>query len=347
MRDILPDIERWRAAGDAIALATVVQTWGSAPRQAGAKMAMSSNGKIAGSVSGGCVETAVVEAGQQTLTTGKPRLLHFGVTDENAWSVGLACGGTIDVFIEPLSAEIYEALRDAVAAHRVAALATVIAGPEGLLGRKLLLLDDGSMAGALPEDAVAAARAALSSGVSRRAAIPDAEIFVEVLTPPPRLVVVGGVHIAMPLLALAKTLGFETILVDPREAFANADRFPHADRIVSKWPDRALDEIRLDPSTAVAVLTHDPRLDDPALMTALRSPAFYVGALGSTRTQEKRRSRLLEAGLPQEALSRLYAPIGLDLGGRSPEEIALSVMAQIVAARNPKRPSVKRDSRDG
>ena len=347
MRDILADVERWRAEGQPVALATVVETWGSAPRQVGAKMALTADGKIAGSVSGGCVETAVVEAGKRVLASGKPQLLHYGVSDETAWSVGLACGGSIDVFVDPLAPELYERLHAAVEAGRAAAVATVIVGPEGLFGRKLLLVDDGTALGTLPEEARAAADAALAAGASRRVAIPDGEIFIDVLRPPPRLVVVGGVHIAIPLISLAKTLGFQTILVDPRETFGNAARFPHVDRIVSAWPDRALSEIGLDASTAVAVLTHDPKLDDPALMTALPSPAFYVGALGSSRTQEKRRSRLLAAGLPEAALSRLYAPIGLDIGGRSPEEIALSVIAQIVAARNPKRPSVSRQSRDG
>ena len=347
MRDVMAEIDRWREAGEAVALATVVQAWGSAPRRPGSKMALSGSGQIAGSVSGGCVENAVVEAGREVLAGGRPRLLHFGVSDENAWSVGLACGGTIEVFVEPLSPEFYEPLRDAAAGQRAAALATVIAGSDDLLGQKLLLVDGGTTVGALPEEAVAAARAALAAGSSRRAAIADAEIFIDVCTPPLRLVVVGGVHIAIPLIALAKTLGFQTILVDPRETFGNATRFPHADRIVSEWPDRALSELRLDPSTAVAVLTHDPKLDDPALMTALPSPAFYVGVLGSSRTQEKRRSRLREAGLTEDALARLYGPIGLDLGGSSPEEIALSVLAQIVAARNPKRSAVSRQSRDG
>jgi xanthine dehydrogenase accessory factor len=347
MRELLADIDRWRTAGDAVAIATVVEAWGSAPRPAGGKMAVTADGRIAGSVSGGCVETAVAEAGKQVLATGRPQLLHYGVSDEKAWSVGLACGGSIDVFVDPLAPELYDRLRGAVEADRAAAVATVIRGPEGILGRKLLVVEDGTTVGALPEEVRAAAEAALSAGSSRRMPISDGEIFIDVLRPPPRLVVVGGVHIAIPLVSLARTLGFRTILVDPREAFGNAARFPHVDRIMSAWPDRALSEIGLDASTAVAVLTHDPKLDDPALTTALQSPAFYVGALGSSRTQERRRSRLLAAGLPEGALSRLYAPIGLDLGGRSPEEIALAVMAQIVAARNPKRPSVSRQSRDG
>ncbi len=346
MRDVLADVERWRAAGDPVAIATVVATWGSAPRQPGAKMAVSASGQIAGSVSGGCVEGAVVEAAKEVLKTQQPRLLHFGVSDESAWSVGLACGGAIEVYVEPLSEELYEPVREAASGRRGLAIATALSG-EGLVGRKLLLRDDGWSAGALPEEAVTAVRAALAAGTPRRGAIAGGEIFVDVLTPPPRLVVVGGVHIAIPLVALAKTLGYETIVVDPREAFGSAARFPHADRLVSKWPDRALEEIGLDRSTAVAVLAHDPKLDDPALLTALRSDAFYVGALGSSRTQEKRQARLREAGLPEDALARLYAPIGLDLGGRSPEEIALSVIAQIVAARNPRRSGVKRESRDG
>ena len=347
MREVLGEIEQWRAAGEAVALATVVQTWGSAPRQPGAKMAVSASGRIAGSVSGGCVEGAVVEAAKQSLATGHPGLLSFGVSDESAWSVGLACGGNVQVFVETLSGDVYDCVRDAAAERRAIAIATVVSGAEGLIGRKLWLRDDGATGGGLPEPAAVHLREALASGTSRRAAIAGSEVFLDVLMPPPRLVVVGGVHIAIPLIALAKTLGFETILVDPREAFGNANRFPHADRIVSRWPDAALAEIRPDASTAIAVLAHDPKLDDPALMTALRGPAFYVGALGSSRTQEKRRERLREAGLPEEAMARLYAPIGLDLGGRSPEEIALSVMAQIVAARNPRRTGIKRESRDG
>ena len=334
MRDILAEVERWRAAGEPVALATVVQAWGSAPRAAGAKMAVSGGGEIAGSVSGGCVENAVIEAAGAVLATGRPRLLHFGVSDETAWSVGLACGGTIDVFVETLRPDSWEPFLAAVGAQRPAAAATAIGGPDALIGAKVLLFGDGAASGSLGEAVAAATREALSEGASRRISVGDADVFIEVVLPPPTLIVVGGVHIAVSLIAMARTLGYRTVLVDPRESFANARRFPHADRIVSAWPDAALQEIGLDASTAVAVLTHDPKLDDPALLTALRSPAFYVGALGSSRTQEKRRSRLLGAGLSEDALARLYAPIGLDLGGRGPEEIALSVMAQIVASRN-------------
>jgi len=341
MRDILDEVERWRESGERVAIVTVIQTWGSAPRPAGSAMALTAGGKIAGSVSGGCVEAAVVESGLRCLATGRPERLRFGVSDETAWSVGLACGGTIDLFVEPLRDEALDAVRGAIGEGRSSAVATVVGGTEELLGRRLRVSDDGRMTGSLGEGLDAAveaqAREALAGGAPRRLeATPErpAEIFIDVLQPPPRLIVVGGVHIAIPLVAIAKTLGYRTVVVDPREAFGNAERFPDVDRIVSAWPDRALGEIGIDASTAVAVLTHDPKLDDPALAAALRSKAFYVGALGSRRTQEKRRQRLLEAGLDEAALSRLHAPIGLPIGGRSPGEIALSIMAQIVAARN-------------
>jgi xanthine dehydrogenase accessory factor len=336
MRDVLDDIERWRSEKRAVALATVVATWGSAPRTVGGKMALAADGRIAGSVSGGCVENAVVEAGLGVLATGKPRLLKFGVSDDTAWSVGLACGGAIEVFVEPLSEETYGPVRDALREERPAAVATVLRGAEGEIGRKLAVFSDGAVVGTINPPSLEEARAALADGRSRRVAIGERELFVDVLLPSPRLVVVGGVHIAVALVTLAKTLGFRTILVDPRESFGNAKRFPHADQIVSAWPAQALAELRVNAGTAVAVLAHDPKLDDPAIIAALASPAFYVGALGSSRTQEKRRARLLASGLDEGALSRLYAPIGLDLGGRSPEEIALAVMAQIVAARNRK-----------
>jgi xanthine dehydrogenase accessory factor len=305
-------------------------------------MALTADGRIAGSVSGGCVENAVVEAGREVLSTGAPRLLKFGVSDDTAWSVGLACGGSIEVFVEPLAEETYGPVRDALLGERPAAVATVIRSSAALpLGKKAAVFSDGSSAGTLDDAALGAARAALADGRSRRVPAGDGELFLDVLLPSPRLVVVGGVHIAIALVALARTLGFRAVLVDPRESFGNAKRFPHADQIVSAWPDRALAELGLNASTAVAVLTHDPKLDDPAITAALASDAFYVGALGSSRTQEKRRARLLAAGVSEAALSRLYAPIGLDLGGRAPEEIALAVMAQIVGARN-KRLSASR-----
>lgn len=342
MRDVLSDIDRWRAQGQAIALATVIQTWGSAPRGVGAKMALTPGGEIAGSVSGGCVEGAVFEAGVQTLKSGRPQLLHFGVADETAWEVGLACGGTIEVFVEPLDLALYDRLRAALVDEQPVTVVTVVRGPAELLGRKLVMHADGSTFGTLGEaleaTALAAARAALASGQARRLTLPQAaepvEVFIEVNLPSPTLVIVGGVHIAIALTAIAKALGYRTVVVDPRRAFGSEVRFPHADRLIRAWPDEALAQVGLTPSTAVVMLTHDPKLDDPALKIALSSPAFYIGALGSRTTQAKRRRRLLEAGLSEAQLARLHGPIGLDLGARTPEEIALAVMAQIVAVRN-------------
>jgi len=336
MRDVLSDIERWLVEGKRVALATVVETWGSAPRTVGGKMAVSEDRRIAGSVSGGCVEGAVVEAASEVLSTGAPRLLRFGVSDDTAWAVGLACGGAIEVFVEPIAKEIFEPVRGALVAERPVAVATVIRGEDGEVGRKVVLFEDGRTFGARNDAAIDAARAALAESRSRRFAVGGREIFADVQLPSPRMVIVGGVHIAVALVGLAKALGFRTILVDPRTAFANPKRFPHVDEIRSEWPAEALSQIGLNAGSAVAVLAHDPKLDDPALVAALRSPAFYVGALGSTRTQEKRRARLLAAGVSEDALRRLHAPIGLDLGGRSPEEIALSVMAEVVAARHGK-----------
>lgn len=340
MRDVMADIDRWRAENKPIALATVVQTWGSSPRAAGAKMALTPNNDIAGSVSGGCVEGAVYEEGVQALTTGRARLLHFGVADETAWEVGLACGGSIDVFVQPLNQPLYEATRAALADQLPFALTTIVAGPPDILGATLLMHDDGQMFGSLGDWqtlALDVSRAALQAGQSRRQKLNDSvEIFIEVTLPPPTLVIVGGVHIAIALTALAKTLGYRTIVVDPRTAFGNEARFSaeRADQLIQAWPDEALARIPLTRGTAIAMLTHDPKLDDPALKLALPSPAFYVGALGSPTTQSKRRARLLAEGLTEAQISRLYGPIGLDLGARSPEEIALAVMAQVVAARN-------------
>ncbi len=341
MRDVIPEVETWLGQGRKVAVATVVETWGSAPRAVGSHLAASDDGGLAGSVSGGCVETAVVHAAREVLKGAPPRLLRFGVADETAWAVGLACGGSIEVFVEALDPGVFASLREAALRDEPAALATVIAG-DGL-GRHALFraggTPSGSLEGPLRAAAVEASEAALAAGRPTRVAVKGAELFVDVLRPLPTLVVVGGVHIAVALVALARTLGFRTVVVDPRPAFANPERFPHADRIESAWPDEALAGLGLTSSTAVAVLTHDPKLDDPALRAALPSAAFYVGALGSKNTQAKRRKRLLEAGLTEVQLNRLRAPIGLDLGGRSPEEIALAVMAEVVAARNGRAPA--------
>jgi xanthine dehydrogenase accessory factor len=337
LRDVASDVERFRADGARVALATVVRTWGSGPRGPGAKMALTEDARIAGSVSGGCVESAVVEEGGEVLRTGKAKLLHFGVADETAWNVGLSCGGTIEIFVERLEGPLFETLLEGHRARRAMARATVVRGRDA--GRSVLLLDDGRVTGdaaAVDDDRlVGAARRALDAGEAAWLELGDGgEAFVDVELPAPTLAMVGGVHIAIALAAIAKAIGYRTVVIDPRSVFGSDERFPGVDELLQEWPDKALAKVGLDRSSAVATLTHDPKIDDPALMAALRSPAFYVGALGSRRTQEKRRRRLLERGITEAELSRLHAPVGLDIGARSPEEIALSVMAQIVAVRN-------------
>jgi len=339
MRDILPDIDRWREQNKSIALATVIQTWGSSPRREGAKMALTPDGKITGSVSGGCVEGAVFDAGVESLKTHTPQLLHFGVADETAWEVGLACGGSIDIFVKPLDNDIFNALRSILVEERPAVTVTVVRGPGEVLGRETVLKEDGTVAGTLganlDEQALSFARGALANGESHRAQLnEDVEVFIEVLLPPPTLIAVGGVHITIALMALAKTLGYRTVVIDPRSAFGNEERFPNVDQLIQAWPEDAFQQVPITRSTAVAMLTHDPKLDDPALKIALPSNAFYVGALGSKNTQAKRRQRLLEDGVSEAQLDRLRGPIGLQIDAHTPEEIAISIMAEIVATRN-------------
>ncbi len=328
-RDVAKDIERWRSEGEAIALATVVRTWGSGPRGPGAKMALTKDARIAGSVSGGCVEAAVVEEGREVLETGMPKLLRFGIADETAWNVGLTCGGSIEIFVERLDDAVFQAFSDSIEKRHPLARAVAIRGAE--LGWSALV-HEGELARTVTE---AAALRSLEQGQPDVITAEDgAEIFIDVEVPAPSLVMVGGVHISIALTAMAKSLGYRTIVIDPRGVFGSEERFPHADELIQEWSDEGLEAVGLDRSSAVATLTHDPKIDDPALMVALRSPAFFVGALGSRKTHEKRRKRLLDRGVTETELSRLFAPVGLDIGARSPEEIALSVMAQIVAVRN-------------
>jgi xanthine dehydrogenase accessory factor len=342
MRDLLADIDRWREQSKPVALATVIETWGSAPRTVGANMALTADGEIAGSVSGGCVEGAVYETGREVLQSGSPQLLHFGVADETAWDVGLACGGTIDVFVERLEPEAYSLARAFLEADESFARATVIGGPTVLVGRSLIVQADSQVYGEIGQgldDAIAtAAKNDLGRGVSGRHALPalestaeSLEIFVEVSLPSPSLVMIGGVHIAIALTTIARTLGYRTIVIDPRRAFGSEERFSHVDRLIQAWPDKAFEQLRVTSSTAVASLTHDPKIDDPALKLALESPAFYVGALGSRKTHSRRRGRLIAAGVPEADVDRIRGPIGLDIGAQTPEEIGLAIMAEITS----------------
>jgi xanthine dehydrogenase accessory factor len=348
MREVLPQIDEWLKNQNKIAIATVIQTWGSSPRQIGAKMAMTLDGKIAGSVSGGCVEGAVFEEGVQSIQSGRPKYVHFGVADETAWHVGLACGGQVDVFVQPLDEQIFRQVRQKLDAHQGYATATVVEGPQELLGWQLLVSRDDLKTrlrkDGPPEILFDVASQALQQGRSRLETVQlgpgqEGKVFVEVVAPPARLVMVGGVHTSIVLAQLAALLGFETIVIDPRKAFANLDRFGHVDRLIQAWPEDAFPQVEIHDNTAIAVLTHDPKIDDPALIYALNTSAFYVGALGSAHTQAKRRERLLAAGIKPEQLERLHGPIGLPLGGQTPEEIALAILAEIIAVRHAEKNS--------
>lgn len=341
MRDVIDDIDQWLTDDLPVALATVVETWGSAPRRVGAKMALTASGKIAGSVSGGCVEGAVVDSGVEVLVSRRPELLHFGVADETAWNVGLACGGTIDVFVEPVDPISYTFIHGLLDEEEPFATVTIINGPVELVGKKLVVQRGGRLFGqidpALDGVAAAMARTALAGGSSRRQLLdlPDSgiepfEVFIEVLKPAMTLVMIGGVHIAITLTAIAKELGYHTIVIDPRRAFGSKERFPHVDKLIQAWPEEAFKQIKLNASTAVASLTHDPKIDDPALKIALASPAFYIGALGSRKTHKRRLNRLQKDGIAEERLERIHGPIGLDINAGSPEEIAVSIMGEII-----------------
>ena len=312
----------WHRQGSGAALATVVETWGSAPRPAGSQLAVSGAGEIIGSVSGGCVEGAVVAEAVEAITDGKPRLLTFGVSDETAFAVGLACGGTIRVLVEPVGAGA-QALPEAMLAALVAARAghepmAYVTHPE-THARRLTKGPGDPMA-----PAIAARLRADRSGME-----PDGS-FIAVHNPPLRMIVVGAVHIAQPLVAMARLCGYAPVLIDPRAAFGSAERFP-GETIREDWPDEAMAALAPDARTAVVTLTHDPKLDDPALRAALASPAFYIGCLGSSRTHAKRLDRLRAEGVAEDQIARIHAPVGLDIGAKSPAEIAVSIMAQITA----------------
>jgi xanthine dehydrogenase accessory factor len=302
----------WHRAGRGAAIATVVQTWGSAPRQAGSQLVVAGDGQMMGSVSGGCVEGAVVVAAQEALADGTPRDLSFGVSDDDAFAVGLACGGTIRVLVEPVGAALPVDLLEQVVAARAERRAVAYGVNLTTWDRRLLA----------PADAPARFR-------TDRSGLEETGEFVTLFNPPLRLVVVGAVHIAQALLPMARLAGFDPVLIDPRGAFGSAARFP-GETILDDWPDEAMAALAPDARTAVVTLTHDPKLDDPAIRAALATDCFYLGCLGSSRTHAKRLDRLRAGGVDDAAIARIHAPVGLDIGAKSPAEIAVSVLAQIV-----------------
>ncbi len=331
MLDILETVEHWREQGKQIALATVVETWGSAPRGVGAKMAVTRDMAMIGSVSGGCVENAVIQEAVDMLTEGKPRLLNFGVSDDTAWDVGLACGGKITVFVEPLDSQWWALAVENIRKNTPISTLTLLSGE--MAGQKLLLCDhtDVLYSTFLPDKTPFLQ---FRESESKRVTVQAWEVLVDVHNPRPRLVIIGGVHVAIPLQLFAAQLGFEVILIDPRRAFATPERFPGIKQVFHSYPDKALPQLGLNADTYIAVLTHDPKIDDLALKTALPSAAPYVGVLSSKRTHEKRLERLRKAGVEAHWLDRIRTPIGINIGAKTPEEIALCIMAEIVAVRN-------------
>ncbi|WP_067478108.1 XdhC family protein [Actinomadura hibisca] len=356
MRDVLGDIAAWYTAGETFGLATVVDTFRSAPRPPGAAMAVSPGGEVAGSVSGGCVEGAVYDLAQRVLASGEPVVQRYGVSDDDAFSVGLTCGGVLDVLVEPVGPATFPEFPQVAASirgHEPVAVATVVAGP-GRVGARRVVWPDRASGSLAPGEPHAArldaavdddARGMLAQGLTgqrhygrqgeRR--LDELAVFVHSFAPPPRMLVFGAIDFAAAVARVGKFLGYHVTVCDARPVFATRKRFPDADEVVVKWPHKFLDEaVReggVDGRTAVCVLTHDPKFDVPLLEVALRTPAGYVGAMGSRRTHEDRLARLREAGLTDAELARLRSPIGLDLGARTPEETAVSIAAELVQLR--------------
>ncbi|MFF0595379.1 XdhC family protein [Streptomyces antibioticus] len=352
MLDIAEELNRWAAQGRDFAVATVVAVGGSAPRRPGAALAVDADGTAIGSVSGGCVEGAVYDLCRQALEDGEPVLERFGYSDDDAFAVGLTCGGVIDILVTPVRAHdpvrpVVTAALAAAASGTAAALARVVSGPADLVGRALLVHADGRREGGLgahPElDRTLAAEAGAFLDAGRtgtleigargsRCGVP-LTVLVESAVPPPRMIVFGAIDFASALVRVGKFLGHHVTVCDARPVFATRARFPEADEIVVDWPHRYLERTRVDARTVLCVLTHDAKFDVPLLRLALRLPVAYVGAMGSRRTHLDRNERLREVGVTELELARLRSPIGLDLGARTPEETALSIAAEIVANR--------------
>ena len=307
MREVLSELTEWTKAGEDIAIATVVETWGSSPRPLGSKMVVTRSGKMAGSVSNGCIEGAVFDEAQKVLKSRKPKVAAFGVADDVAFEVGLACGGHIEVFIEPMG-PVHQQLIAMLQRNETATLRTNLATGEAEL-----------VEGWIPPGSELAHR--------------DGDLLVEPFRRPAHLIIIGAIHIAIPLLRLAKLMGYRVTVVDARAKFATKERFPEADEIIVAWPDEAMEKLVIDRSSYVVILTHDPKFDLPALRSVLTKEAGYVGAIGSRKTNQNRFDALRAEGFQEEQLARVHGPIGLDLGGRGAEETALGILAEITAVR--------------
>jgi xanthine dehydrogenase accessory factor len=361
VRDILDPISKWWDAGETFGLATVVRTFSSAPREPGAAMAVAADGEVVGSVSGGCVEGAVYELANEVKANGRPVLQRYGISDDDTFAVGLTCGGIIDIFVEPASQHSFPELGEVAAAVRAdepVAVATVIAGPGQVGARRVIWTAGGGPDGGFAHDGRRSsgtlgsgdrldqavdddARGMLAQGLTGvRRYGPDGErrrdelsVFVHSFAPAPRMLVFGAIDFAAAVARAGKFLGYRVTVCDARPIFATRARFPDADEVVTDWPHRYLAGQTVDARTVICVLTHDPKFDVPLLEVALRTPAAYIGAMGSRRTHDDRLARLREIGVTEAELARLRSPIGLDLGARTPEETAVAIAAELIQLR--------------
>ncbi len=362
MRDILDQIIKWWDDEEIFGLATVVRTFSSAPREPGAALAVSTGGEVVGSVSGGCVEGAVYELSGEVTANGEPVLQRYGVSDDTAFSVGLTCGGIIDIFVEPVSRERYPEfgeIAEAVRAGEPVAVATVIEGPGKVGARRVIWPAEGEPRRNEPAVSVPLATGTLGSGDRLDQAVDDdargmlaqgltgvrhygadgerrmdeLSVFVQSFAPPPRMLVFGAIDFAAAVARIGKFLGYRVTVCDARPVFATTARFPDADEVITDWPHRYLSGVTTDERTVICVLTHDPKFDVPVLEVALRAPAAYIGAMGSRRTHEDRLDRLREVGMSEDELARLRSPVGLDLGARTPEETAVAIAAELIQLR--------------
>ncbi len=341
MHELVTTIEKWFNEKKQIALATVVKVYGSAPRGLGAKMVVNNDGMMAGSVSGGCVEGAVVAESLEILKLQKPKLIKYGVTQEQAFEVGLACGGTIEVYVEPLNYDDFCQMQRDLSAHQMFAKLIVINSPN--IGDHLFCYPGGRQNGNLKSASLNAKinpfiENSFRNHQNQRLSFiideQEVEVFLDVFPPATRLVIIGAVHIAIPLVTFAKPLGFYTIVVDPRKAFSNRERFPHVDELIQQWPQEYLPELGLDEGTYLVTVSHDEKLDVPALAEACKKNTRYIGALGSKKTFENYKKDLIDLGISDSEIMRIHSPIGLNIGARGPEEIALSIITEMVAVRN-------------
>ncbi|MER7915863.1 MULTISPECIES: XdhC/CoxI family protein [unclassified Streptomyces] len=356
MRDIAEGLSSWSASGKRFAVATVVRTWKSAPRQAGSSLAVAEDGEVIGSVSGGCVEGAVYELAREVLESGEPALVTYGVSDDDALAVGLTCGGIIEILVRPAGAGRFPGLPEVLAAMDAGRPVAVVSplpdegggaepDPTAAPAGQLIVTPSGAR-GTLGDARLDAAVVERAQGLLAQGGTgvvrvgrageerrDDVAVFVESFAPPPRMLVFGAIDFASAVARIGKFLGYHVTVCDARPVFATRRRFPDADELVVDWPHRYLESTEVDENTVICVLTHDPKFDVPLLQRALRTPARYIGAMGSRRTHEDRLRRLREEGMSEAELSRLSAPIGLDLGARTPEETAVAIMAEVIALR--------------